>query len=280
VPLTLSDARSLLFAPGSEREKLDRALDSDADAVIADLEDSVVPSEKERARDVVLEAFGRADAGALRLVRVNCARTRYFADDLVAISSAAVDGIVLPKATADAVAAIAGDTPPIVAIVETAEGLAGARELAAAPGVVALLLGAVDLGRELGLEPRGDGLELIYPRAEIVLASALAGLRAPIDAVFTDVLDQHGLEEDARRGRALGMRGKACIHPAQIEVVNRVFAPSEQEIERAHAMVEAYEAAESTGRGAVAVDGELVDLPVLERARAVLAEASRRLDVE
>jgi citrate lyase subunit beta/citryl-CoA lyase len=278
--LKLSDARSLLFAPGNEREKLERALESDADAVIADLEDAVLPSEKERARDVVLEAFGRGSGRAVRLVRINSARTRYFADDLVAISSAAFDGIVLPKATTDGVAAIGADTPPVVAIVETAEGLAGARELAETPGVAALLLGAVDLGRELGLERRGDGLELVHPRAELVLASALAGLRAPIDAVFTDVRDQDGLEEDARRGRSLGMRGKACIHPAQIEVVNRVFAPSEQEIERAHAMIEAYEAAESTGRGSVAVDGELVDLPVLERARAVLAEANRRRDAK
>lgn len=275
--LNLSDARSLLFAPGSEREKLERALESDADAVIADLEDSVLPSEKERARDVVLEAFGRSSGRSLRLVRINGARTRYFADDLVAISSAAFDGIVLPKASTDGVAAIGADTP-VVAIVETAEGLAGARELAETPGVAALLLGAVDLGRELGLQRRRDGLELVHPRAELVLASALAGVRAPIDSVFTDVRDQHGLEEDARRGRSLGMRGKACIHPAQIEVVNRVFAPSDQEIERAHAMIKAYEAAESTGHGSVAVDGELVDLPVLERARAVLAEANRRRD--
>ncbi len=280
MPLKLSDARSLLFAPASEREKLERALESDADAVIADLEDSVLPSEKERTRDVVLEAFGRSSGRALRLVRINGARTRYFADDLVAISSAAFDGIVLPKASTEGVAAVGADMPPVVAIVETAEGLAGARELAETPGVAALLLGAVDLGRELGLERRADGLELVHPRAELVLASALARVRAPIDAVFTDVRDQHGLEEDARRGRSLGMRGKACIHPAQIEVVNRVFAPSEQEIERAHAMIEAYEAAESTGHGSVAVDGELVDLPVLERARAVLAEANRRRDAQ
>ena len=264
----LAHVRSLLFAPGSDERKLQSALGSPADAVIADLEDAVAPSQKQAARELVAQ---------LRppIVRVNGAETAWFADDLALVEALDLDAIVLPKATPDAVAALGPAGPPVIAIVETASGVRSAYETATAPRVAALLLGAVDLGAELGLEPRPDGLEVLFARSTVVVDSAAAGIRPPFDIVHLDLNDATGLEEECRLARSLGFRGKACIHPAQLEIVNRVFAPSEAELEWARRVVEAYERESDEGRGVFALNGSMVDLPVVERARRILAEAER-----
>jgi citrate lyase subunit beta/citryl-CoA lyase len=163
----------------------------------------------------------------------------------------------------------------VIAIIETAAGVRAAYETAVAPRVAALLLGAVDLGAELGLEPRADGLEVLYARSQLVVDSAAAGIRPPFDIVHLDVRDDAGLEAECRLARSLGFRGKGCIHPAQIDIVNRVFAPSDAELEWARDVVEAFEREEADGRGVFALDGEMVDLPVVERARRILAEGER-----
>lgn len=271
----LSTARSFLFAPASDERKLAKALDAGADAVIADLEDAVVAAEKERARGVATSLLREPRADVLRLVRVNAVGTPWFADDLAAARELELDGIVLPKATPDAAPALAGLGAPVVAIVETAAGVRLAYELAVVPEVACLMLGAVDLGLELGLEPRPDGLELLYARSSLVVASAAAGLRAPLDQVWVDVRDGEGLRRDCALGRSLGFRGKACVHPAQVPVVNEAYAPSQDELGWAQEVVEAYERAAAEGAGAVALDGEMIDLPVVERARQLLAEAKR-----
>ena len=271
----LSTARSFLFAPASDERKLAKALDAGADAVIADLEDAVVAAEKERARGVATSLLREPRADVLRLVRVNAVGTPWFADDLAAARELELDGIVLPKATPDAAPALAGLGAPVVAIVETAAGVRLAYELAVVPEVACLMLGAVDLGLELGLEPRPDGLELLYARSSLVVASAAAALRAPLDQVWVDVRDGEGLRRDCALGRSLGFRGKACVHPAQVPVVNEAYAPSQEELGRAQEVVEAYERAAAEGAGAVALDGEMIDLPVVERARQLLAEAKR-----
>jgi len=210
-------------------------------------------------------------------VRPNGADTAYFADDLAVVSTLAVDAIVLPKAVPEAVDALGDVGPPAIAIVETARGVRHAYEVAAAPRVAALLLGAVDLGAQLGLEPRPDGLEILYARSRVVLDSAAAGVRPPFDVVHLDIHDDEGLEAECRLARSLGLRGKACVHPAQVPIVNRVFAPSEAEIEWARKVVEAHEQADREGRGVLALNGAMVDLPVVERARRILAEAEREV---
>lgn len=271
----LADARSFLFAPGSDERKLRRALGSEADAVVADLEDAVAAPEKPAARALVAAVLGVAGAGPLRLVRVNGAGTPWHEDDLAAIGALRPDGVVLPKASPEAAAPLARLGLPVVAIVETADGLRRAYELASTPPVVALLLGAVDLGLALRLEPRPDGQELLFARSSLVVDCAAAGLRGPIDQVWVDVRDAEGLEEDARFARSLGFRGKACVHPDQVAVVNEAFAPSPDELLRARDVVETYERAAAEGRGAVALEGEMIDLPVVERARQLLADAKR-----
>jgi citrate lyase beta subunit len=179
--------------------------------------------------------------------------------------------LVLPKATPDAVAALGPDGPPVIAIVETALGLRLAYETASAPRVAALVIGAVDLGAELGLEPRPDGLEILHARSRVVVDSAAAGIRQPFDVVHLGIHDDAGLEAECAFARSLGYRGKACIHPQQVPIVNRAFAPSEREVAWAQRVVEAFEA---SGEGVLAVNGEMIDLPVVERARRILNEGS------
>jgi citrate lyase beta subunit len=236
--------------------------------VIADLEDAVAPAQKQAARELVAE---------LRppIVRINGAGTEWFADDLALAETLDLEAIVLPKATPEAVAALGPEGPAVIAIVESAVGLRSSYETASAPRVAALLLGAVDLGAELGLESRADGLEVLFARSKVVVDSAAAGIRPPFDIVHLDLADAEGLEQECRLARSLGLRGKACIHPAQLEIVNRVFAPSEAELEWARGVVVAYERESGEGRGAFALNGAMVDLPVVERARRILAEAER-----
>lgn len=272
---TIQSARSFLFAPGNDERKLRKALTSGADVVIADLEDAVTSSEKGEARAVATRVLSDADGAALRLVRVNAAGSDWIDDDLATVASLGLDGLVLPKATADAVDAVASAGLPVVAIVETPAGLRGAFEIAAKPAVEALVLGAVDLGLALGLEQRKDGLELLFARSSVVVDSAAAGLRGPIDRVWKTLHDEAGLRRDCALGRSLGFRGKACIHPEQVPVVNEAFSPSSEELAHARDVVRAFDDAAADGRGAVALDGEMIDLPVVERARELLADAER-----
>jgi citrate lyase beta subunit len=263
-----------LFAPGSDARKLERALASEADLVVADLEDAVLIGEKASARKLACRLLAETDSRCAKAVRVNGAGTEYFEDDLARVAELELDAIVLPKASPEAVAALPAEGPPVIAIVETAQGLRLSYETACAPRVCALMLGAVDLSVELRLEPRPDGQEILYARSKLVVDSAAAGLLGPFDVVYLGTRDEEGLEREALLARSLGMRGKACIHPAQLPVVNRVFAPSEEQLAWARAVVEAFEEAAAQGRGAVALDGAMIDAPVVERARRLLAQAT------
>src|SRR5829696_794833 len=273
--MSLATARSLLFTPGNDEHRLGKALAAGADAVVADLEDAVSEGEKEAARTVARSVLAGARTGSLAAVRINAVGSDHWESDLHAFAGVELDAIVLPKATPDAVAALGPEAPPIVAIVETAMGLRQAYETALEPRVTALILGAVDLGLELRLEPRADGQEVIYARSALVVDSAAAGIRSPFDLVHLDTNDDEGLEEEALLARSLGFRGKVCIHPAQVAIVNRVFSPTREDGDRARRVVEAYERCLADGRGAVALDGEMIDLPVVERARRILAETER-----
>jgi len=265
----LAGARSLLFAPGNSERKLRKALASDAHGVIADLEDGVAPDERELARELVERVLGESGPGPTRCLRINPPGPDFERD--VALSHALPGVIVvLPKATPEALVALEGDAP-VVATVETPAGLDAARRLAAHPRVIALMLGSLDLSAALGLRPREDGLELLFARSELVLASALAGVRAPFDGPRAEFRDHDGLQHDVDLAASLGLGGKACIHPDQIAAVNAGFGPSEAQVRWAHAVLEEYEAAVRRGSGLTVVDGAMVDEPVVARARAVIA---------
>jgi citrate lyase beta subunit len=271
----LASARSFLFVPASDEHKLRRALGTAADVVVADLEDAVSLEQKDTAREVLRRVLPGEASDTLVAIRVNGADTAFFAADVELVQELRPDVLVLPKASPAAVDELSGDEPAVVAIVETADGLRQAYDVASRPRVQALIVGTIDLGVDLRLEQRADGLEILFARSKTVLDSAAARIRAPIDRVWTDVRDGDGLEADARFARSLGFRGKACVHPDQIEIVNRVFTPSDEELTRARRVVEAYEQAAGEGEGVTALDGEMIDLPVVERARQVLALAER-----
>ncbi len=275
MPADLSSLRSLLFTPGSEERKLVKALGSAADAVIADLEDAVVPSEKAGARETLRSVYSEPSERLARFVRVNGADTPFFEADVALLAELRLDGVVLPKATPEAAAALARAGLPILAIAETAVGVRLAYEIATSPGVFALMLGSVDLGTELGLETRADGLEIHYARSKLVIDSGAAGIRPPFDAVHVEIRDDAGLAAQARLARSLGLYGKACIHPGQVVTVNDVFTPGADELEWARKIIGAAEAGAGEGRGAVALEGELVDAPVVARARRIIGDSER-----
>lgn len=277
--------RSLLFVPATSPEKAEKAFASIADGVILDLEDAVALAEKPQARENAARLL-KARRPTRVFLRVNAISTPHCFDDLQVAAAAALDGIVLPKAESAAdlatvdwvlaqLEAKAGKQPggiEIVPIVETARGLASAAEIARASRRVSrLAFGAVDLALDMDIDIVDEAGAMAQARFALTLASRQAGLPGPLDSVFVDIRDAEGLRTSALRARAMGFSGKACIHPAQLETVNAVFMPSEAELARARKIVAAFEQAEAAGAAAVSVDGVMVDYPVVEKARRVLA---------
>ena len=272
--------RSVLFVPGTSRERFPKAFVSGADAVVLDLEDGVDAARKAEAREMVGEWLATAPAeGASRLVRVNGAASDFIDDDLDWLGSIAglFDGLVLPKVeTPEEIAGIARrvDFAFIVPLLETARGILHARDIVTAgPEIPAVLFGAEDLTAELGIPRTVDGDELIVARGHVVLAAASIGAD-PIDAVFVDIANLDLLRKDARRARAMGFTGKMAIHPDQVPVINETFSPAAEEIASARRIVEAAEAAYEAGEAAFRLDGRMVDAPVVARARRVLSRGT------
>ena len=268
----ISVARSFLVFPGDDDHKRGRALASGADAVVLDLEDGVAEPAKDQARSRI-EAFAAEPGAPVRLVRVNDPASPAGARDLAAVERVSVAAVVVPKAGLAAVDAAAGAGKPVVALVEDAAGVRDAYALAEHSAVVALAIGSADLSASLGLVADGSGAELAFVRSQLVIASAAAGIRAPVDGPCLDVREAAVLESETRLARALGLRGKLCIHPGQVAGVHRALAPSADEVEQAHRVVAAWEELEERGEAVGVVDGSLVDLPVAVRARAII-EAS------
>ena len=261
---------------------------SGLDVAILDLEDGVPPDEKDRARAAIASVLGLAShgGGPARYVRVNedpAARDV----DLASVLRPGLDGIVAPKVDrSEDVARLARDLDEredaagiargsirIVPSIESAEGLLQAHAIAASTDrVIALLFGAEDFARDLGLpaERVAEAADLLYARSAVVVA-AVAARRQAIDGIWPDVTDDEGLRRDAVQARRLGFNGKSLIHPGQIETINDVFTPSPAEVSYARRVIDTFEGARSKGLGAVALDGKLLDQPIVERARRTLA---------
>jgi citrate lyase subunit beta/citryl-CoA lyase len=265
-------ARSLLFVPGDRPDRFGKAHGSEADVVVLDLEDGVDPAERGTARGHVRNHLG--ESGPPSLVRLSAAA----GDDLVADLAAIGDrprlaGVVVPKADdPGAVEAVVGALPPgtaVVLLVETAAGVLAAGELARVAGVTRLALGTVDLEVDTGISQDADVLRSV--RVGLTLASRAAGLPGPIDGVTTDLADPAATEVAATEAQRAGFSGKLCIHPRQVSPVNAVFSPSPEAVLRAERIVAA---AGVHGAGAFRLDGQMVDAPVIQRARALLARAT------
>ncbi|MFO1329405.1 MAG: CoA ester lyase [Rubrivivax sp.] len=265
--------RSYLFVPADRPERFDKALRAGADAVIVDLEDAVAPAAKPAARDALAGWLASAEAQPV-VVRINAAQTPWFDDDLRLCTQAAVQAVVVPKAeSAEVLAHVAARAPgkAVLPLVESAAGIDALRSLGAVAGVARLVFGSIDFQADLGIEGEDDAL--LFFRSQIVLASRLAGLDAPVDGVTTALGDDGAVAQDTARARRLGFGAKLCIHPRQVAAVNQGFMPSAQELDWAQRVLAA---AQASGGAAVAVDGKMVDAPVLLRAQRLLARAAPR----
>lgn len=264
-------ARSFLFVPGDRPDRFPKAWSSGADAVILDLEDGVSADRKSFAREAV-SAWLSPEHPVY--VRVNGSRTQWFEDDLAVVALPGVRGVMLPKAETagqiEKVRTALQDGVGVIPLLETASGIMNVREMAGSPRVERLAFGSVDFQLDAGIQGEGD--ELLYVRSRMVLVSRAAGIVAPVDGVTTDLDNPERIAADVDRARRLGFGGKLCIHPRQIEPVNRGFVPTEREIAWARKVVEA---ARTSVAGAIRVDGELVDRPVVERAKVILEQAER-----
>ena len=269
--------RSILFVPGDRPDRYENALAAGADAVCIDLEDAVAPGRKTGALASVGRFLAsRPSRGPVAvIVRVNDPDTGRGERDAGALRDQPPDAVMIPKVTTPEgvrrASRMVGDDMPLLPIIETALGLENATRIgAASPAVAALVFGGFDLSAELGAEP--DWESLLYARSRVVHAAAVSGLDA-IDMPSRDLRRMAGLREEAEKARRLGYNGKVAIHPAQIPVIHEVFTPSREEIRRARRIVDADRAA---GGGAVALDGRMVDRPVVEAARRVLARGRAR----
>ena len=279
--------RSILFVPGDRPDRYGKALAAGADAICIDLEDAVAPGAKAAARESVARFLARRETpgppGAAPIhgrqseviVRVNDPASDEGGRDAASLAGGPPpDAFMIPKVTSDAGIREAGQllgNVPLIPIIETVRGLENVADIgAASTSVAALIFGGFDLSVELGAEPEWE--PLLYARSRVVHAAALSGIEA-IDMPSRNLRDMTGLRDEAAKARRLGFAGKVAIHPAQIPAIHEVFTPSPEEVERARRIVEADRAA---GGGAVALDGRMVDRPVVEAARRMLARAGPR----
>lgn len=268
-----NDVASVLFVPGSKPERTAKALASAARVVCIDLEDSVPASDKATARAAALAALG---AGDRRLaLRINGIKTRAGLEDLLALVNANVAPplLLVPMVESAAeidivTAALGGNAPAIVPLIETVKGLRAAHEIAAAPGIGAMMFGGGDFAAELGVALAWE--PLLAARGAFILACAGAGIAA-IDVPFIGLDDQQGLLAEARAAKQLGFTGKAAIHPAQVDAINAVMLPTAEEIAEAQEAAQAFAAANGA---AVRFKGRMLEAPIMRRYRRILDQSS------
>jgi citrate lyase subunit beta/citryl-CoA lyase len=276
--------RSVLYMPGANERALEKARTLPADALILDLEDSVAPDAKPAARERVAAAVAAGGFGHREVtVRVNAPGTPWHADDLRAAAEAGPDAVVVPKVddpgTVAAVAAAleaagAPDRTAVWAMVETPAAMFAARAVAAASErLTVLVMGTNDLAKELHAE-HVPGRAPLLGALSLALLAARAEGKAILDGVYNDVTDLAGFEAETLQARRFGFDGKTLIHPKQIDPCNRIFAPADEDVERARRIVEAFDQATSQGRGVVTVDGRMIENLHVEEARRLLALAA------
>ncbi len=286
--MTERTMRSWMFVPGNRDRFLAKAASSNADCVLLDLEDGVLPESKVQAREMVSAAL-HGEFRPMRFVRVNASGTPWHLDDLVSVIASKPDGICLPKCntpkdvvelaarldTLETVFGVVCGTTRIVGAIESPQGILNAPAIALAdPRLLGLMLGAEDLALELGLGTarEAEAAQLIYPRSALVIACAAAAV-VSIDGVYPNLDDASGMAEDALRARRLGFSAKSTFNPRQVAVINETFSPRAEELEYAEEVAWAFEEAERRGDASVAVRGQLVDRPIAMRARRLLERA-------
>lgn len=277
--------RSLLFVPGNAPEKLGKALKYNADGLIFDLEDAIPEIQKAEARHNVREALKEPTARAgWTLVRINGYSTPYWEKDIEAVTAYHPQGLLLPKCdSADHVEAVASIVEKeerkagltigsiyFFLLVESPRGLIEIPRLAEASSrVVALAFGAEDFCLEMEISRTKEGSDLLFARSHMAIVARAFGCVA-IDSVYTDFHDMAGLIRESKASKLLGFSGKLAIHPKQLEAIHAAFSPSKEALAAARKIVDAFEKAQTEGKGVVVLEGKMIDQPVVERARRLL----------
>ena len=283
--------RSWLFVPGHKQRMLDKSLGLDVDAVMLDIEDGVPPAEKELARTMIAKHLETENPvnSPTRFVRINSIGHSRMEADLETVLCSGLEGLVLPKVesveevkivekvldTRESEVGLEPGSTRILVAIENSKGLFQAPAIAAcSPRIIGLMLGTEDFARDLGLPMirKDEALELIHIRSSLVLAAASAGVQA-VDGVWPDIEDKDGLLADTRQSRCLGFTGKSLFHPSQIEAINAAFSPAPEEIDYCSEVIKAFDEAMARGDGAIAFGGQLIDLPIVDRARRTMALA-------
>ncbi|KQU28502.1 MULTISPECIES: HpcH/HpaI aldolase/citrate lyase family protein [unclassified Rhodococcus (in: high G+C Gram-positive bacteria)] len=268
----IKSARTFLFVPASRADRFDKADAAGSDVVILDLEDAVHPDDKSSALALITAWLGEGQRGSVTAVRINAVDSRWHEREIESLQRFDVP-VMVPKA--DSVEVLEGlhrrSGLPLIPLIETPAGVLRAESIAGAEGVVRLALGHIDLAAALGVDSESREA-FLHTRSQLVLASAAAGIAGPVDGVTTALNDSERLIGDVTHALALGLTGKLCIHPRQVETVHGVLRPSDVDIVWARQIVAAVDAGDvSDGGGAVAVAGRMVDPPVIARARTILA---------
>ena len=271
----ITPLRSVLYIPASKPRALEKARTLDVDAIIFDLEDAVAPDEKDAARSTLAEALAKGGyGGRLKIVRINGLETRWGTDDAEAVRNMNADAILLPKvdgpAHLDALAKVTGKLP-LWAMMETPMSIINAADIAAHSLCSGMVMGTNDLAKDIGARFRSDRLPLVVGLSQCVLAAKAHGV-AIIDGVYNAFKDDEGLEVECEQGRDLGFEGKTLIHPAQIDITNKAFAPSEFEVNLAERQIAAYNEAIAEGQAVAVVDGRIVENLHVATARETLAK--------
>ena len=268
--------RSVLYIPASKERALDKARGLAVDAIIFDLEDAVTPEEKDASRETLKSALAQGGYGnRARIVRINGLDTPWGRADAEAVRDMDAEAVLLPKvgsaADLDALAEITGDLP-IWAMMETPAGMLNAAEIAAHPKLQGMVMGTNDLAKELQTRFRADREPMLTSLGLCLLAAKAYG-RIIVDGVFNAYLDEAGLKVECDQGRDMGFDGKTLIHPAQVEVTNTAFAPSEEEVDLARRQIAAFDEIQRAGQGVAVVDGKIVENLHVETAQKTLAKA-------
>lgn len=269
-------ARSLLFAPANRPDLFQKFPRLKADLFALDLEDGTPPAERPAARGALQASISaaRGDHKGRLFVRINPAGSTDFVADLDAVHGSGADGIILAKTGhAQEIVSLRTDLP-VIAGIESIDGVMNAAAIAASPSVLAVYFGAEDFAAEMGARRTPDGWEVFHARSQVVLAAKAAKVKA-LDQVVLNLREDALFRQDATFGRNLGYDGKMCVHPRQIDLANEIFAPAPAEIDYARRLIAAYEAAQSRGEATIDFEGRMVDGPVLKAAQSVLAAAGQ-----
>ncbi len=283
--MKLQYARAFMFTPGDQEKKVLKSIQRTDCAVVLDLEDAVMPDNKPVARDTLRRCLKEEHACEAIVIRINAPEAGYLAEDMAFIEDVMPDAIMLPKgnianatALTEALKGIESRTGvmiPVIPIVETALGFEEMHEfLKILPCVPFASFGGEDLATDLRVKPEPGSNKFDYAKWRFVFGCAAYGIQ-PIDTVYVNIHDIEGLEKEIAHVRSMGMMGKACIHPLHVEPINKGFSPSEAEIAEARLIVETASLPENQGKGAIQVNGKMVDIPVVRRAEDVLKRAQQ-----